>query len=156
LVAVTALLVGLLVWRLMVRRRQLRDWASAPGRIESCSPGVIDDGMQTYQCLYIFSVDDARQGGFFQVFDKPGRLEAIRADLVGESVTVKYNPSDCNAVHCGREPNQELESFLRCGRRQSLGSGTTRKMLPHDIVGSDVICASETAEHAGSQIVPAG
>jgi len=95
LVAVTALLIGLLVWRFVVRHRRLRDWASATGRIESCMPGAVDEGMQSYQCSYIFWVDDARQGGSFEVFDKRGRLEEIRAGLIGESVTVRYNPSDC-------------------------------------------------------------
>jgi hypothetical protein len=78
LVAATALIVGLLVWRFFARQQRLRDWASAMGRIESCSAGVVDEGRQTYQCTYIYWVDDARQGGQFQVFDEPGQLASIR------------------------------------------------------------------------------
>lgn len=78
-----------------MRSKHLREWPSANGRIESCSLGRLDEGTQTYYCLYMFSVDDARQAGELQIWDKPNRLEEVKAALVGKAVTVRYDPNDC-------------------------------------------------------------
>jgi hypothetical protein len=78
-----------------MRRKHLREWASASGRIESCSLGRADEGSQLYCCIYMSSVDGARQAGELQLWDKPNRLEEIKTAVVGQQVTVRYDPIDC-------------------------------------------------------------
>jgi|HubBroStandDraft_5_1064220.scaffolds.fasta_scaffold138230_2 hypothetical protein len=78
-----------------IRRKRLQEWAATSGRMESCSLGSREKDFQTYYCTYLFSVDGARQAGQVTITDKPNRLEEIRVALVGEQVTVRYDPSDC-------------------------------------------------------------
>jgi hypothetical protein len=78
-----------------IRRKRLQEWAPTSGRMESCSLGSREKDFQTYYCTYLFSVDGARQAGQVTITDKPNRLEEIKAALVGEQVTVRYDPSDC-------------------------------------------------------------
>lgn len=78
-----------------LRQKRLREWVSAYGRIESCSLGRMDEGLQEYCCIYMFTVDGARQAGEVRVSDRPNRLEEIKRALVGQQVTVKYAPHDC-------------------------------------------------------------
>jgi Protein of unknown function (DUF3592) len=78
-----------------IRRKRLQEWSPTSGRMESCSLGSREKDFQTYYCTYLFSVDGARQAGQVTITDKPNRLEEIKAALVGEQVTVRYDPSDC-------------------------------------------------------------
>ena len=55
----------------------------------------MDEGTQEYYCTYMFSVDDVRQSGEVMIFDKGNRFEEIQAALLGQQVTVRYDPSDC-------------------------------------------------------------
>jgi hypothetical protein len=43
----------------------------------------------------MFSVDGVRQGGELRFSNKPGRLEEIKAALVGKQITVRYDARDC-------------------------------------------------------------
>jgi hypothetical protein len=95
LIAVTALFVIVLVRLYVVRYRRLHNWARTTARVESCQPGMVDEGWQRYTCTYIFWVDDARQAGSFQLWANRGRLEEIRTALVGETVVIRYNPQKC-------------------------------------------------------------
>lgn len=78
----------------VIRHRRLQTWSRAAGRIDSCFQGPIDEGSQEYICTYLYSVDGTRQGGSFKFLDRRGRLEEVRAALVGEVITVRYNPRD--------------------------------------------------------------
>src|SRR5215469_4898034 len=70
------------------RQRRLQTWNRADGRIDPCFKGAIDEGTQEYTCVYSYSVEGTRQGGSFTFMDRPGRLEEIRAALVGEIIWV--------------------------------------------------------------------
>jgi hypothetical protein len=71
-------------------------WPCAQGVIESCSEyGLPEDGRQSYYFIYIFRVDDVRQGGTFVIWEKSRRLKEMQDALVGLPVTVRYNPEDC-------------------------------------------------------------
>jgi hypothetical protein len=79
-----------------LRRQHLQDWPSAPGRIESCDTrDVLRDGSQAYVCVYMFSVDDVRQAGELCFYGGQNQLEAIKRDLIGQQVIVRYDPNDC-------------------------------------------------------------
>ena len=98
--AAVRLLVGacvvVLVGDYVMKRRHLRKWPNTTGRIEYCSlVGEPHEGTQDYSCAYMFTVDGVRQGGEIRFSDKPGRLDAIKATLVGEQVTVRYDAHDC-------------------------------------------------------------
>lgn len=95
LIAVTAIFVIALVWLYAVRYWRLRNWASTTARVESCRAGAVDEGWQTYNCTYTFWVTDARQAGSFGLHGKRGRLEEIETAIVGETVKIRYNPSNC-------------------------------------------------------------
>jgi Protein of unknown function (DUF3592) len=79
----------------LLRQRAIDDWPSTEGRIESCRAEMVDRGVQTYVCVYLFSVDDARQGGELYVYESENRLDELKAALVGQPVTVRYDPDDC-------------------------------------------------------------
>lgn len=81
-------------------------WPITQGTIESCSEHRLDEGTQSYCCVYIFRVDDARQGGVFAIHEKPRLLSEIQTALIGLPVTVSYNPVDC--TDCRIEESQLL------------------------------------------------
>jgi Protein of unknown function (DUF3592) len=86
------------VWaaHFLIRQRALDDWPITEGRIESCrKEGIPDNGRQAYACAYLFSVDEARQGGELCVHARENCLDEIRESLVGQPVTVRYNRADC-------------------------------------------------------------
>jgi hypothetical protein len=86
----------LAIARYLTREQHLRDWSSTLGRIESCNiRGVPEDGFQDYICIYLFTVDDARQAGELCFSARQNRLEEIKGALVGQQVTVRYDPNDC-------------------------------------------------------------
>jgi hypothetical protein len=98
--ATVRLLVGacaaVLVADYVMKRRRLQKWPSTLGRIEYCCKlGEPHEGSQEYSCAYTFSVDGVRQGGEIRFSNKPGRLEEIKAALVGKQITVRYDARDC-------------------------------------------------------------
>jgi hypothetical protein len=79
----------------LIRQRRLHTWNRAAARIDSClKVGGVDEGSQEYLCTYLYSVNGTQQGGSFKFLDRPGRLEEIRAALVGLTISVMYNPGD--------------------------------------------------------------
>jgi hypothetical protein len=80
----------------LMKQIHLRKWPSTAGRIEYCCKlGEPREGSQEYSCAYMFSVDGVRQGGELRFSNKPGRLEEIKAALVGKQITVRYDAHDC-------------------------------------------------------------
>jgi len=78
-----------------MRQKHLREWEATGGRVESCRLGQLEKGTQFYCATYLFSVDGARQAGQVMISGQPGLLEEIKAALVGQQVTVRYDPQDC-------------------------------------------------------------
>jgi len=76
--------------------RRSHSWSCTEGTVEivqehDCS----EDGLQTYYCTYIFRVDGVRQGGVFAISERTRLLNELQRALVGQAVTVRYNPNDC-------------------------------------------------------------
>jgi hypothetical protein len=69
-----AMFAAVWIYQFLWRQRAISEWPSTEGKIESCRTETLDDGVQTYVCVYLFSVDDARQAGELYVYGKPGRL----------------------------------------------------------------------------------
>jgi Protein of unknown function (DUF3592) len=80
---------------LFIRQSRLQNWSRAAARIENCLRGPVDEGSQEYTCTYVYSVNGTRQVGSFKFLDRPGRIEEIKAALVGEVISVMYDPRDC-------------------------------------------------------------
>ena len=76
----------------IIRHRRLREWSRTHGRIDSCFQGPVDEGSQEYICTYLYSVNGTRQAGSFKFLARQGRFEEIRTALVGEVITVRFNP----------------------------------------------------------------